>query len=108
MMSPESTVFLPGRATAVPESAARSAMKATAMAGLGRREKKLRIRMNLQGVGGPVPRRDPPIVVRRKESDKRPDASTPPGTPAWDPPRRAVARLASVVAEMALVRTELS
>jgi hypothetical protein len=36
-MSPESTVFLPGRATAVPDRAARSATKATAMAGDGRR-----------------------------------------------------------------------
>src|SRR5688572_3902648 len=33
LMSPESTVFLPGRATAVPDSAASSAMNATAMAG---------------------------------------------------------------------------
>jgi hypothetical protein len=44
-MSPESTVLIPGNATAVPDSAAKSATKATAIAGDGRRSKNLRIRV---------------------------------------------------------------
>ena len=43
LMSPESTVFVPGSAIAVPDSAASRATNATAMAGDGRLARNLRI-----------------------------------------------------------------
>src|ERR687895_1719919 len=58
LMSPESTLFLPGRATAVPDRAASSATNATAIAGDGRRVKTLRMYyLRVEGGASPTVQR---------------------------------------------------